>query len=437
MTWRFLRVARLEISLQESRRSLFLLATFGFVCGFLSLFLAAETSLLGIVTALDKPSVGRSLLPLDQGDPQLEYALGRAYKETHPAEGVRHLRRATELSPYSRRYWAHLGSACEAAGDTACALQAWERLLQLCPMVPLYHWSAAESYLAVNRQDESVAQFRRLLQLDPGYASSTWVALQPVLGPDAIFEKVLADRADSGPKVDYVDFLSDEDNNDAAYRAWKLTVADSRPFAFSAAAPYLDRLIDRGRIDEADAVWRDLERLKIVRMPGGDGAGNVIFNGDFEQAPLNAGFDWRWSSNLTFLALDFSAPGAFHGDHCLRIDFTVSRNSEYEPVYQIVPVVPNTTYTLQAYVRSEAITSDTGPSLRVSDTQPSGFRDAISDTTVGTTPWHPVRVYFSTGPATRSVRLSVWRPLGRTYPTEIWGTFWLDAVSIESLGARN
>ncbi|HEV2381846.1 MAG TPA: tetratricopeptide repeat protein [Terriglobia bacterium] len=162
--------------------------------------------------------MGRSLLPLDPADPQLEYALGRAYKGTNPAEGVRHFRRAVELSPYSRRYWSHLGSACESAGDAQCAVQAWERVLQLCPMVPLYHWRAAQSYLAANRQDESVAQFRRLLQLDPGYASATWVSLQPALEPDAIFQKMLADRTDSAIKVDFVDFLSDEGNNDAAYR---------------------------------------------------------------------------------------------------------------------------------------------------------------------------------------------------------------------------
>ncbi len=57
---------------------------------------------------------------------------------------------------------------------------------------------------------------------------------------------------------------------------------------------------------------------------------NLIFNGDFEQSPLKAGFDWR-ASPQTFLAVDFSAPGAYHGAHCLRVDFTVSRNDEYEP----------------------------------------------------------------------------------------------------------
>ena len=45
-----------------------------------------------------------------------------------------------QLSPASRLYWSDLESACESVGDTQCADQARERLLQLCPMVPAYHW---------------------------------------------------------------------------------------------------------------------------------------------------------------------------------------------------------------------------------------------------------------------------------------------------------
>jgi hypothetical protein len=329
-------------------------------------------------------------------------------------------------------------------------------------MVPSYHWLAAQSSLRTNQPDRALAEFRRLLELDPTYAAATWSSLQTVQKPDPIFQKVLADSADVRLKVGYVDFLSAQGDNDDAYRIWKRAVANPRPFPFSSAAPYLERLIALGRIEEAVNVWQDLERLGIVKrseanevapgfspapaaLKGGatspeteglpDEKDNLIFNGDFEQSPLNAGFDWR-AGPRTYLAVDFSAPGAYHGAHCLRVDFTVSRNDEYEPAYQIVPVLPHHAYTLQAYVRSEDITSDTGPCLRVSDTQPAGFPDAISETTVGTTPWHPLRLSFSTGPQTRAVRLSFWRPRSRVFPTEISGTSWLDAVSLHGTDSQ-
>jgi hypothetical protein len=366
---------------------------------------------------------------LEADDPRLQNRLGQVYEDIDRAESARHLRRATQLSPDSRLYWSDLESACESIADTQCIDQAGERLLKLCPMVPYYHWLAAQSSLRTHQLDRALAESRRLLELDPNYAGGTWSSLQTVQKPDAIFQKVLAGSADVPLEVRYVDFLSEQGDNDTAYRIWRLVVADSRPFPFASAAPYLERLIGLGRIEEAANVWQDLERLGIVKRLEADEKDNLIFNGDFEQSPLNAGFDWRAGSG-TYLAVDFSAPGAYHGDHCLRVDFTVRRNDEYEPAYQIVPVLPHHAYTLEAYVRSADIASDTGPCLRVSDTQPAGFPDAISATTVGTTPWHPLRLSFSTGPQTRAVRLSFWRPRSRVFPTEISGTSWLDAVSL-------
>ncbi len=418
----------IQISLRKRSRSLLFLFAIGCVSG----FLAAETSLVGTALSFNRPSVGRRVLAVDPDDAQLQYRLSQAYQGIDPAESLRRLRRAAELSPYSRFYWSTLASVCESRGDFECADRATERMLKLCPMVPYYHWQAVKSDLRAHRLDDSLAEVRRLVELDPTYADQAWPPLRTAFGPDVIFQKVLAGNTDSPTQVGYADFLSQRGDNDAAYRIWRLVAANARAFPFASAQPYLERLIGLGRIDEAARVWQDLERLGIVKTSGANEKDNVVFNGDFEQLPLNAGFDWRWSGQFNYLALDFAASGAYHGGHCLEIDFTASHNEEYEPVYQVVLVLPNHTYRLNAYVRSEAITSDTGPSLRVRDTQQSGFPDAVSETMVGTTPWHEVSLYFSTAPQTRSVRLSVWRARGRVFPTEITGSFWLDAVSLKS-----
>ena len=415
----------MEVSLRGRSRSLPFLMGVGAV----SLILAAEMSLVGIASSFESPSTGRLILLLDANDPQLQHRLGQVYKEIDPAESVRYLRRATELSRYSRLYWSDLASACQSIGDTQCADRAMEHLLKLCPMVPYYHQLAAESYLGKNLLDESLAQFRRLLELDSIYATDTWAALLTVFEPDVIFQKV-AIRMDSMGQVGYVDFLSAQGDNDAAYRIWSFVAANHGPFPLSSVQPYLERLINLGRIEEAAHVWQDLERRGIVKRSDVEEKDNLVFNGGFERLPLNAGFDWRTGST-NYLALDFAAPGAYHGAHSLRVDFTVGSNNEYELVHQIVPVHSNRTYSLKAYVRSQDITSTSGPCLRVSDPQQRGFDDAISETTVGTTEWHPVSLSFSTGPETQSVRLSLWRLRGRIFPMEITGSFWLDAVTLE------
>jgi tetratricopeptide (TPR) repeat protein len=399
------------------------------------LFLVGEASLVAVVSSFQTPNFGRWLLAADSRDALLRHQLGQAYIDIDPAQGLRNLRLATQLSPLNRLYWEDLESACESNGDLPCSDQAGARLVELCPMVPSYHWIRAQSCLRTNRRDLALQHFRRLLELDSAYAEATWSSLRKVLDPELVFERVLSGNRDPTVEVSYVDFLSDQGDPNAAYLIWRRVVADSRPFPFASAEPYLDRLIGLGRIEEAVNVWQDLERLRIINGFAANEKGNLVYNGDFEHEPLDAGFDWRIGPTA-YLDVDFSAPGAYHGTRCLRVDFTVKRNDEYEPVYQIVPVLPLHAYTLEAFIRSEGITSDTGPCLRVSDTQAAGFPEAISETTVGTTPWHPVRVSFSTGPETHAVRISYWRPRSVVFPEQISGTSWLDAVTLECLGPR-
>jgi len=429
MTWLRQGGARSAVSLRTRSRAL----SFLVVIACASLFLAAEASLLGVISSFRTPSVGRWLLDLYANDPRFQHQLGQAYIDLDPTQSLRNLRRATRLSPLNRLYWEDLESACESSGDLRCADQAAERLVELCPMVPSYYWVAGQSCLRTNRLDLALDHFRRALELDPTYAGATWVSLRKVLAPERIYQKVIAPSRDANMKVDYVDFVSDQGNDEAAYQIWRRVVADSGPFPFSAAEPYLDRLIGLGRIEDAVNVWQDLKRLGIIKGFERSEVDNLVFNGGFEQQPFGAGFDWR-TGVATFLAIDFSAPGAYQGGHCLRIDFTVRRNKEYEPVYQIVPVLPRHAYALQSFVRSQDITSDSGPRFRISDTQPAGFPDAVSETTTGTTPWHRVHLSFSTGPETRAVRLSFWRPRSEHFPEQITGTFWSDAVSLECLG---
>ena len=151
MIWRQFGAAQFEISLRQRTRSLLFLIGVGAA----SLLLAAETSLSGIASSFETPTQGRWLLAVDSDDPQLQYRLAQVYKNIDSAESVRHLRRATELSPYSRFYWSRLGSACESLNDMQCADQARERLVQLCPMVPSYHYDAAQIDLRAHRLDDS------------------------------------------------------------------------------------------------------------------------------------------------------------------------------------------------------------------------------------------------------------------------------------------
>lgn len=425
-----------EFSLQGPWR----LGLYVLVIGLLTLLISVETAKIAIVTALGKsPNTAelQKALAIEPDNPALLHRLGLLYSflpdTMSPLQGVRCLRRAVELNPHRAAYWLSLGTACDSVGDTTCADHAFQRALVLNPTSPRVQWGIGNHYLMTDRVDTALPFFRRLLELSPEYARPTFgLCLRAVHDPQIVYERVLPRRSDAKLRFAFVNLLSEQGDHDNAYRVWRETIAETSAFAFSSVTPYLDRLLGQGRFLEAQSVWQDLERLGIVKKPPTEDPRNLVFNGGFEQDPLNAGFDWRFQS-AAYVAADFADTSAFQKERCLRVDFTVSRNDEFEPVYQIAPVVPYQAYVLSAYVRSENVSSDSGPRLRVLDPACPACPNAMTEATVGTTAWHQVTLSFLAGPQTHAVRLSVWRPRSRTFPTDITGSFWLDAVSLTAV----
>jgi hypothetical protein len=400
---------------------------------------AAYVSILG--ESVEAGTIKRAT-ELDPSDPELHHRLGMVLFDSSVAadrmEGLNQLHLATQLNPYAARYWADLSWVCELAGDTACATQGVQRAVKLSPMMPHMRWVPANTLLRAGQNEAAMKEFCRLLTIDPTYAAATFHLCLGSLGnAQLILEKVVPPGKDPTLKLAYLNILSRSEMDgadDLARKVWAKTVAEGTTFPLASATPYIEHLIQFGQVEEAQSAWQDLEKLGIVADTVKDQDGNLIYNGDFEQMPLNTGFDWR-NPSTTYLALDFADPAAHSGKSCLRIDFTVSRNEAYQPLFQLVPVASNRAYDLTAYVRSRDITSDSGPRLQVVDPIHSSGPNVMSEMTVGTTPWHPISLSFCTGPDTKLVQLSIMRVRGRTYPTEITGSFWLDTVILKPSGS--
>lgn len=423
----------IDFSLKSRRRSALFLSLVALV----TLAGSAEAIKIAAVTALGKStevSAVQKGLAFDPDNPALHDRLSQLYGDSlglsNLAEGVAQARRATALNPNKFDYWLSLASACESIHNDACADQALQRALFLSPMMPLVWWVAGNHYLRTDRPEASLPCFHRLLELSPDYATPTFdLTLRAYGNPKMILENIVGGGKNPKLALAFADFTSGHDDFETAHQAWTEVAGGGSPFPFVAVQPYLERLLSRGRYQEAQAVWLHLEQRGVIARPADSEEGNLVFNGGFEQPPLDAGFDWR-SPPSPYVSVDFADSSAYQGARCLRVDFPVSQNDEFEPVYQILPVAANKAYTLAAYVRSRDITSDSGPCLRVTDAACPGCWTASTATTVGTTPWHLVTLKFSAGAATQAVRLSVWRPPSRTFPMEISGSFWVDGVSV-------
>jgi len=432
---RLLSETTLEFALRSRGRVLLFLLSIG-IPALLLAYWATRTAYAEKPASADDLKQVQQAVALDPSNPQFYDKLGLiclySVNVAKPAEAVKYLKQATALAPRKTDYWVDLASACDWNADLACSDEALDRALKLSPMTPRLEWITANHYVRTRRPTQALPHLRRLLELSTDYAWPAFGLCTRVFGdPEIILKEVLPAQRDPTLKLSFADFLSERGQSAVADRVWSEIASARVAFPFQLVQPYFQRLLNTGRIDQAEGVWNDLKRLGVVSSPKGESADNLCFNGSFEQASLNAAFDWRFSK-LPYVVTDFRDPSTSAGAYCLRIDFTVARNDEVEPVFELVPVRPNTTYTLTAQVRSQNITSESGPRLRMTDPGCPACFDNQSESVVGTTPWHPVSLRFTTGAHTRLVRLSVWRPRSQSFPPDISGSFWLDQVSIKA-----
>ena len=371
-------------------------------------------------------------LRLDENNGAVHDRLGLLYEWNlnDSSSAIQHFRRATDLNPYQAAYWVDLSNGCELAGDLDCAGHALASSVRLAPQRPDFEWNKANFDLRIGSSEQALKDFARYLELDPASLPGSFLVLDRGFNdPWLLWQQVIHTLGDPKIELRYLDLVKTYHPEFPTHTMWKQLIAERHPFPAAAAIPYLDRLLQTGDYVEADNAWSDLKAVGAAE--DSSGANNMVFNGDFHQNPLNGGFDWHLQK-LPFLNVQLAAGSACEERHCLHVSFPVPANSDYEAAYQIVPVRPDQTYILSADMRSEEITSDSGPRLRVVDVACQTCLDAATAPALGTTAWHKEELTFLTGPATHFIRLSIWRPRSRVFPMEISGDFWLGAVSMRA-----
>ena len=388
--------------------------------------------------SLDPATIQRAIA-LDPANPDFHFALGKiillnAQLNTQAA-AEQEFREAASMNPYSAIYWSGLGKACYSSGNQPCADAAFLRAQQLAPTKPQFAWEAAVNDVVSNQSTAAIEQLRTFLRLQPDGLNQTFQLLMKGFGdPNIVWRDLLDPSAEVAVKLQFLDYLAANKEFEPAATYWTQLTGEKAVVPLAAVSPYVDRLLAGGRYREAGRVWRYAVDQNDLDSQAVTGERNLVFNGGFERNLLTAGLDWH-SWQRPYINQDFADRTAHSGARAFRADFTVPQNSEYELAYQLVPVIPNQTYQLSAYVRSQAITSDSGPRLRVLDPQCNACLDIAMQGTSGTTEWHQVATEFTAGPTTDMIRLSIWRPRGRSYPMEIGGQIWFDDVSLRPVSA--
>lgn len=373
---------------------------------------------------------------LDPGDADYHLILGRAYQynleNVQPQKALEQLRRAVELNPYSPQCWLDLALAVEFQGKVSEAETYLRRADFLAPNIPGYQWPMANFYLLQGNVDEAFRHFKVVLagtsQYDQNVFGTAWKASGD---PEKILEELIPRRLPT--EFSYLYYLLAQQRFAEAQPVWKRILSNPEKFAPQQTASYIDNLLNARRPAEAYQVWSDLQNKGLIPNPATGTEGNLLTNGDLEDELLNMGFGWRIASvEGVYVGLDTTT---YHSpSHALLVQFSAKQNLDYRQVYQYVKVSPGRAYRLQAFMKSENITTDSGPRLGVRDAYYPAALEKFSEDLRGTTQgWTSLLLDFTTGPKTELIVVGLARLPSRKLDNLVAGRVWLDDVRLTPL----
>ena len=383
----------------------------------------------------NKPTVGNleRAVKLDPGNAEIQMRLGSLYEyspvDMQVGKAEEDFRRATHLDPYDPQTWLDLAAALQFQGRSDEAEACRRRVDLLAPKIPGYQWPLANFYLLQGNTEEALRHFKLVLagtsQYDTNVFTLAWKATDDA---GKILQELIPERAKT--EFNYLNFLLSRHRLDDAEPVWKRILDGSDEFSPKDASPYIDTLIAGHKPEEAYQVWTDLQKRGLIRSSSTLSGSNLIFNGDFEDEFLNFGFAWRIVPlEGVYAGVDSST---YHSpSHSLMVQFSGKGNLQFEHVYQYVKVASGQAYHLQALMKTEGITTDSGPRLEVYDAYNPTVLDKLTDDLTGTTDaWTTLLLDFVTGPKTQMVVVRLKRLPSQKIDNLIAGRVWLDDVRL-------
>jgi tetratricopeptide (TPR) repeat protein len=365
---------------------------------------------------------------LEPGNGEYWYDLGLFHRldfdHADLPKSIAELQRALADDPRSAYYWIDLGDAYEAVGDAEAAVDAFQNAQRSFPASGEVHWRFGNFLLRQGQDNSAFAEIHSALVSDPRLTelaiSRIWRATND---EHALIDLVLPNTDAALTKA--LEFFGNAGETDAAMAAWQKIVAAARLEPLKLSFTLIDLLANRQRSSDAAKVWSDALRLSGMRSPDDE---SLIFDGGFEADSANGGLDWRLQPEKGF-AYEYDASVFHSGKRALRINFDGTQNLDFQQIWQRVPVKPLTRYQFAAWLRTAAISTDSGIRFEIRQdgkSAPSFLFDGLT----GDHDWTVEQNQFTTAPDTYFLVVIVRRTLSRKFDNQISGTAWIDDVSL-------
>jgi len=353
------------------------------------------------------------------------------FENANPILAAEYYRDSVRANPRSSRYWMDLGSALQQGGHPKEAREAYKQAVANYPSSAQVKWAYGNFLFLQGDTANGIAELRQAIVIDPKLRrlaiSRGWQAQ-----PDV---KVLLDQLLPAQPAAYtaaLDFLASIQETDAALKVWDRLIALGRPFPLRSTFNFFDEMIQQGRAAEGRQLWKQAYDVNGLAydLPAGHSA---VWNGGFEHDIANGGFDWQIWGGSGFLVQP-DAEVAHSGKRSMRIDFGGGANADFYHLFQYVPVEPGKKYHLSVWLRTNAITTDSGIRFLLEDPDGNGTVGVLTPSVTGTTPWTRVEADIETGAKSHVLRMQVRRLQSRQFDNRIEGTAWVDDVSLTPAG---
>jgi O-antigen ligase len=329
---------------------------------------------------------------------------------------------AVRKDPAAPQRWSDLGQAFLNGGDREKAKYCFLRAVALGPNIPFVLVKTADFWFAVKDTTRALELLARVWALDPAYQDVVITAYQQRRLPiDQVLRYGLP--PDAGVFKEYLHWLLIHTQADNAAKTWAWIMshgyADDKM-----ASEYVQSLLDDKKYEAAQQAWAGFAHASDRSYP----ERNRVFNGSFESQLSASPLDWTIEP-VPGAVIDFDRAVHYSGAQSLRMRFDGTQNVTKIGVTEKIFLKPGH-YRLEAYLRTEDVSTDEGVALRVIDPDQPNLLNVTTESAVGTNGWKLVQHTFAVLPDTKLVELSLIRKSSLRFDNLIRGTVWVDAVAI-------
>jgi thioredoxin-like negative regulator of GroEL len=363
-------------------------------------------------------------IQLTPGNGEFPHLLGLrlSVSDQNDERAIANLRNAVNLNPNRGHYWLDLASVYQITGNTEKESEALQSALDTEPGNPEVAAEAARLFLESGNANRALPLVKQALEQNPEAAST----LLPVCWDKTRDASLILNRAiPANPElqVAFLRTLTDREEPTGANDVWQFIIAANKPFRAQLSLFYFDYLLKNQDAATFSRAWHQLTGLAPelrAYLPND----NLIVNSGFEQPPLNWGFDWRYEPSA-HIAAGIDDKVAHSGSRSLSVSYDGDRG--YVAGWtQYVPVEANTDYDFSAWIRSENITSSSGPRIALVDAFGAGNL-LLTDDVLDTHPWQELRGTLRVPADTQLLAVKIIRAPA---DTRIRGQVWIDDLRL-------